>query len=171
MAMKTTLCFYGWCPKCRKMHYHPVHGIIDDSDLPQTCEDCGSEIIWEEAAHNHQLKLGPEKREKRGLSWLKSISPIQGFESCLLEFSILLLILIGAYLHLGVSQWLPLWRWVYIGAAFFLVLGGWVACRKFMETITDNTVRMALEEGRRQGRYLRDKEVGNSAVGSGRDMD
>jgi len=51
MAMKTTLCFYGWCPKCKKMHYHPVHGIIDESDLPQACEDCGSDIVWEEATH------------------------------------------------------------------------------------------------------------------------
>jgi len=154
--MKTTLCIYGWCPKCQKIHYYPVHGIIDDSDLPQACEDCRSDIIWEEAAHHHILNHGTGRSEKHSFLQLKCISPVYGFEFCLLEFSTLLLALIGAYLHLGVGQWIPLWRWAYIGAAVFLVLGGWVACRKIMETITEDTVRRALEEGRQQGYYLRD---------------
>lgn len=158
-AMKTTLCVYGWCPKCRKMHFQPLHGVLDDSDLPHTCGECGGDIIWDEAEHHHFPKTEAKAKRKGLRLWPRDITPVEGFEFCLLGFSALLLLVIGGYFHFGISQWDSLWRWSYLGMTVILIGLAWLLCRRTMRRITEDLTRQTLEEGRQQGRYLQKKEI------------
>lgn len=141
------------------MHYQPLHGILDDSDLPHSCEECGSEIIWDEAIHHHFPKTEIRAKRKGPRFWFRDVTPVGGFEFCLLEFSVLLLLLIGCYFNFEIAQWDSLWRWAYIGTAVFLIVVAWLISKKIMRRITEDLTRHALEEGRIQGRYLQKKET------------
>ncbi len=153
MALRSTLCVYGWCESCKKFHYQPAHSIIDDSDLPKTCE-CGSEIIWDAMSHHNFPKPEVVGRKKGISSWVKVLSPTDGFEICLLVFATLLMAIVEAYIHFEVNSWTPLWKWTGIVSSVVLMLVVWLLERKLMQKISDNLTRKALDEGRLQGQYL-----------------
>ena len=156
MALRSTLCVYGWCESCKKFHYQPAHSVIDDSDLPKTC-GCGSEIIWDAMSHHNFPKPEVVGKNKGVSSWFKKLSPTDGLETCLLVFTILLMAIVGSYIHFDVNSWIPLWKWTVILSSVILMLVVWLLERKLMQNITDNLTRRVLEEGRLQGQYLEKK--------------
>lgn len=93
-------------------------------------------------------------QKKGALSSLKNLSPKDGFEICLLVFSVLLLALAGSFIHFDVKSWVPLWKWTAIVGSVVLMLVVWLFKRKLMQKITDNLTSKVLEEGRLQGLYL-----------------
>jgi len=155
--MKTTLCVYGRCPKCQKIHYQPAHGIIDETDLKSNC-DCGGTIVWDEMIQ-HNIPRHTERSERRGWErWIAGVSPVVEYESCTLFFAIILLALVGVYITLDAGEWTNAWRWVYIGSAVVITVSVWLFERSVMSRLTNNFWRSAFEDGCHQGRYLERSE-------------
>ena len=156
--MKTTLCVYGRCPKCQKIHFQPAHSVIDETDLKSKC-DCGGTIVWDEMIQ-HNIPRHTMRSERRGWKrWIAGVSPVAGYESCMLFFTIILLALVGDYITLDAGGWTTTWRWVYIGSAVVITVTVWLIERSVMSRLTNNLRCSAFEDGYRQGRYLERSEM------------
>ena len=151
--MKARIYLVGRCdnPDCPKpVHSKKIQVIVNESDLqPTPCKCRNGQIIWEHfEVHHRPICL------KRCVPWKKDLSPIVAFEWCLLIFAVLLLALVGSFLHFDVNSWTPLWKWITISGATLFLLIVWIIERKLMQKIIAKYTNRVLEEGRMQWRYL-----------------
>ena len=158
--MRTEIYYYGKCQRCGRYISAPISVAIDEKQLPVICE-CGSDdITWDAMMVHHSIPKQKALRQKsRWLSKLEGLSPVDGFEICLLVFTVILLALVGSFIHYGVNSWTPLWKWTVIVSSVAFMLVVWLFERKLMQKITDNLIRKAMDEGRLQGQCLEKKGV------------
>lgn len=152
--MRTEIYYYGKCQRCGRYISAPISVAIDEKQLPEICE-CGSDDITRDAMVHHSI---PKQNALRQKSWwlskLEGLSPVDGFEICLLVFTVILLVLVGSFIHYGVNSWTPQWKWITISGATLFLLIVWIIERKLMQKIITKYTNRVLEEGRMQWRYL-----------------
>ncbi len=69
------LTYFGRCsnPDCGKLHAATIPVQIDETQLPHSCEACGSDIIWETMEHHHRLC---QLKKARSVWWIILIAAL-----------------------------------------------------------------------------------------------